>query len=181
MSRTNRDVTVIGMADQTGETVHWARSRYDGMWHAFSPADMTDPTQSFPASIREHPCPVRSPESGELCPECVQTLQSALPGARSRRKGASESRADVPPVVPEAEAFDTAVGAALWQARRRRKWSRGRLITESGVDISVDILGAYEHGTLSMGVHRLFRICKALGIEPVAVLNGACRATLGTA
>lgn len=68
----------------------------------------------------------------------------------------------------------------LRHARERRGLSRAAFLAESGLDIAVQTLATYEHGTRAVGLSQLFTLCRALEIDPIALLNRVYRTVGGT-
>lgn len=87
------------------------------------------------------------------------------------------------PAPPDPDAgidpFLVALGAELRLAREQLDWSRRRVIEESGMDIVATTLGTYEVGTREVGLLRLFELCRALAIDPIAMLDKVYRRVIG--
>jgi transcriptional regulator with XRE-family HTH domain len=75
--------------------------------------------------------------------------------------------------------FLAALGTELRLAREQLGWSRRHVIEESGIDIVAQTLGTYEFGTREIGLHRLFELCRALAIDPIAILDKVYRRAIG--
>lgn len=78
------------------------------------------------------------------------------------------------------ESYQRILGEELRKLREQRGWTRRRLQTKLGLDVSLPTLTTYELGTRQVGAVRLVQICLALG-EDIGELLARVHGRLGSA